>query len=127
MRNRPPVFTPAAPGSIALAPNQQRSPEVTEFADGGTDGRNQAVVVVQQAPDDVIVSFDRDAGAAGQLILRRLWTERQPTDVEVALAVIGAEGGETKVRLTIERLQPLAEIGEFPSICCCSPSASNGP
>ena len=97
--------------TISIAVFLEKSIPVKLFLDGSGE-RSSPTVVVLEAPDDLVVKFDKDAGDYGEITLRRFLNtgkdrERGRT---VTLAVLGAQGGRTEVTLDIERLAPLPEI-----------------
>ena len=69
-------------------------------------------VVILEAPYDLVVKFDKDAGDYGAITLRRFLNTGEDGEQgrTVKLAVLGAQGGRTEVTLDIERLAPLPEI-----------------
>ena len=96
--------------TISIAVFLEKSIPVKLFSDGSGEHSSPTVVVLE-APDDLVVKFDKDAGDYGEITLRRLDTgENGEQSRTVKLAVLDAQGGRTVVTLDIERLAPLPEI-----------------
>ena len=96
--------------TISIAVFLEKSIPVKLFLDGSGE-RSSPTVVILEAPNDLVVKFDKDAGDYGEITLRRLDTgENEEQSREVKLAVLDAQGGRTEVTLDIERLAPLPEI-----------------
>ena len=97
--------------TISIAVFWEKSIPVKLFSDGSGEPSSPTVVVLE-APDDLVVKFDKDAGDYGAITLRRFLNtgENGEQSRTVKLAVLGAQGGRTEVTLDIERLAPLPEI-----------------
>ena len=91
----------------------EKSIPVKFFSDGSGGSSGGPIVVVLEAPDDLAVKFDEDAGDYGAITLRRLSEEPDENGErsrEVKLVVLGAQGGRTVITIDVERLAPLPEI-----------------
>ena len=97
--------------TISIAVFLEKSIPVKLFLDGSGE-RSSPTVVILEAPYDLVVKFDKDAGDYGAITLRRFLNtgEDREQGRTVTLAVLGAQGRRTVVTLDIERLAPLPEI-----------------
>ena len=106
-----PVFELEETTSVAVF--MEKSIPVKFFSDGSGGSSGGPTVVVLEAPDDLAVKFDEDAGDYGAITLRRLSEEPDENGErsrEVKLVVLGAQGGRTVITIDVERLAPLPEI-----------------
>ena len=97
--------------TISIAVFLEKSIPVKLFLDGSGE-RSSPTVVILEAPYDLVVKFDKDAGDYGAITLRRFLNTGKDREQgrTVTLAVLGAQGRRTVVTLDIERLAPLPEI-----------------
>ena len=94
--------------TVALLDEEARMP-FAEFSDGSStaDPDSGATVLVVEAPDDLLVSYDEDAQ---EVTLLRLNAEREGQTGEVKLVVLDSQGGRTAVTIAVERPALLPEI-----------------
>ena len=106
-----PVFELEETSSVAVF--MEKSIPVKFFSDGSGGSSGGPTVMVLEAPDDLAVKFDEDAGDYGAITLRRLSEEPDGNGErsrEVKLVVLDGQGGRTVITIDIERLAPLPEI-----------------
>ena len=106
-----PVFELEETTSVAVF--LEKSIPVKFFSDGSGGSSGGPTVMVLEAPDDLAVKFDEDAGDYGAITLRRLSEEPDGNGErsrEVKLVVLDGQGGRTVITIDIERLAPLPEI-----------------
>ncbi len=105
-----PTFSLATTTVTLFADQREVVLELDEFSDGrrGTTPEDQLpVVVVQHAPDDLVVRFDREQR---QVTLIRLNDSQDDEDEQITLVVVDSQGGRTEVILDIGRPPLLPQI-----------------
>ncbi len=105
-----PTFMLATTTVTVFADQREVVLKLDEFSDGrrgATPGDQLPVVVVQHAPDDLVVRFDREQR---QVTLIRLNDSQDDEDEQITLVVVDSQGGRTEVTLNIERPSLLPQI-----------------
>ncbi len=105
-----PTFSLAKTTVTLFADQREVVLELDEFSDGrrgATPGDQLPVVVVQHAPDDLVVRFDREQR---QVTLIRLNDSQDGEDEQITLVVVDSQGGRTEVTLDIARPPLLPQI-----------------
>ena len=101
-----PVFK-LATNTVALLDEEARIP-LAILSDGSTGGSGVSpIVLVVEAPDDLLVRYD-EAGRAVTLL--RLNAEREGQTGKVKLVALDSQGGRTELTITVDRPALLPEI-----------------
>ena len=93
--------------TVAVLLDEEARIPFAAFSDGSAEGSGvPPTVLVVEAPDDLVVSYDE---AEGAVTLLRLNAEEEGPG-EVKLVVFDSSGGRTEVTITVERPALLPEI-----------------